>query len=301
MKTLIRAMCVLLSIVCFVKAETRLASKQLDFDWPANSAQVPKLEIGAVEKLLNSLLMEADPPVTVESFRFAALDSGPPFLIAVVDGSGRGFFNYVNVVRCNSSSQRCSFYLLASDMPHNLSSEVVDVDHDGLDEIVLQSVVYWDGIRTLPVYVFSIMKLVKAEFEDVSKTNAEYYTNHLLNRDPEGRKAAFVKELESGTDLSDEETGQKELFQAQDRFRRHFYERNLLGKPDAGLSDAISWSASTDIAYADLAIRTLTGMQSKLALALLKKLATNNDPEIQSAASEALQSQGTIKRHMIVK
>jgi hypothetical protein len=282
------------AIASLLAADDKVAVQVLHFVWPVSMNILPNVDKEELGRLLSGFGDPGGPPVTVGEYSFAKLDDEAPFLIATTDASGRGFFNGLDILRCVGDT--CWVSYLFSDEPNDLAAQIVDVSEDGHKAIVTQSLVHWAGAKTLPVYVFSIMKRQGKEFVDVTGKYRQFYTDHLLNRDPSGDKAFFSEALaskKSGRALTSN-VPDLELFEQEEQFRLDYYDRHVLGVKDAGLGHASVWSKSSDRSIVTLAIRALGDIGTKPALEELARVAQRPDDLGERANAELQEAVGKV-------
>lgn len=251
--------------------------------WPGSMAGIPlanRMSSGEVTGFLNSFQTEeAEPPLRIEEFRFARLERGRIALVATVDVSGRGLFYGMLIVWPEGSKFRRT--ILASAPPHLLASELVDLDGDGLDEIITKEEIGgYRGARTDQIFWYTIWRLQGGKIEDVSSKFPEFYERCVL---PE--LIYFSNTIAVAGHKGPDATA---LQQAEIEFARLKFTRKILGEPDAGFPQAVGWSRSADAELQELAIRTFEEIPGSQSLRELEELANSSNSSISEAAKNAL-------------
>lgn len=254
------------------------------FSWPTDLAQASRLKLTReqVAAFLDTLESDTDSPAfTVDSFRFAVLDHAGVSLVAVTDTSGRNLFYTLTVVTCMDAST-CKMATLPSSPPHNLDQDVVDVDHDGLSEIITKELAgQYEGAATKAVYTYNIYKLETTGFVDVSQQNRSFYENVILGRMKEDERRAMSAFAGDSGELKEAH--------AEVKFAQSYYQRHVAGNPNSGLAEASQWQTSSDKRIANLAVKTLADIDTAEATDSLKLLSKSSDQVTARSASLALQ------------
>ena len=108
------------------------------FLWPTDMVQASRGDITKEEIL--RFLQETYPESSVEkiyamqSFRFVPLEKDKFWLVAITDVTGRDFFNDIHMIRCEG--RQCMMTQEGSDGENDLDEQLVDVDGDGVFEVV---------------------------------------------------------------------------------------------------------------------------------------------------------------------
>jgi len=145
--------------------ETALA-RAVPFWWPTTVDLPPGAEPTRDQVLVLLKELFPDPykgdglPIQdVEAFRFVPLAPGKIHLVVVADFTGRAFFNVVEVIHCER--QTCQTIGIQSDAPNDLDKQLVDIDGDGVYELITKQLVeFYRGGDTKPIYTYSIRKLM---------------------------------------------------------------------------------------------------------------------------------------------
>jgi hypothetical protein len=114
-------------------------SYQPPFIWPQTLEEAKELELTNAEETAvvndgqTEPNLEDGPFVVVNGFTFARLESNRIYLVAITD-TGKGFFFDLIVKYCGA--RPCDEAVVRAVDPHNLNEELIDLDADGVDEIV---------------------------------------------------------------------------------------------------------------------------------------------------------------------
>ncbi|MGH9340353.1 MAG: HEAT repeat domain-containing protein [Acidobacteriota bacterium] len=233
-----------------------------------------------VEAFVNSLLSEyPGPRAKISQFRFSPLEQSGIHLVATTDFSGREqYFQILVISPYDGSSFR--YFELSSAPPHFLPTEVIDIDGDGIYELVLRELVGdYQGAETLPVFWFSIHRFQDGKIVDVSPEYKEYYLQTLLP------KLAF--ELRIASELAAQNSEYQYLFAAQS-FIRSKFRRRILGELKAGFKEAVNWSKSEDIRIQFLSIKALEEIGDPESISILTELSTSEEQRVATRSNRAL-------------
>lgn len=259
---------------------TELPKAAPSFDWPAPgqgyriASDVSRAQLsvflGSVSEELWGIRAE------LGQFAFVPCWAGRATLVATY--SINGWFNSVAVIDWDGMQTRV--HQLPAWFKYDLDDRVVDVDGDGLVEIVTQELVLdQGGAATKPVAWHRVMK-ARADYtlEDVSARNRGYYEKVIIPEleDLDGKLADRYE----GTALAEAK--------AQVQFVRDKYRRMLYGEREAGLKNALSWSQSAQRELQRLAIRALQDIGTKEAREQITRLSEVSDGVVASAARRAL-------------
>jgi hypothetical protein len=249
----------------------------------------------------------------VESFRFIPLEKNKMYLVAVTDVTGRDFFNSVEVVFCERD--QCQMASLSSDGENDLGEQLVDVEGDGVFEIMTREITGgYDGVATRPIYLYAIRKLVANQVTDVSSSYREYFRDHLLPKMEEDRKhveaevrslgrpvALRVPDLDRNqTQTMEERAAQLEQERERERWKNRAaseikyvqdeYRRRVLGETNAGLDNALKWARSDDPWIQKLGICALEVIADTAAQAELQRMVKSPDAGTSQRARHALEN-----------
>jgi hypothetical protein len=182
--------------------------------------------------------------------------------VASTDASGRGFFTELTFVFCNSA-RSCIVGGVPADSPHDLSQELVDIDGDGIDELVVKELAGgYEGVQTIPVFTYSIYRIVSGKAIDVSDQYVNYYESTLLPR-----MKSEVTGVMASTQQPDREVVDALATMAQDD-----YQRRVLKRETAGLDHAESWAHSGNPRLETFAIQSLFTIKGQAADDALSEL-----------------------------
>jgi hypothetical protein len=285
---MIRYVALMLFLVCLTNAASAqnarlLTASSRTISWPKTPSEIiransyPKEQI---EGFVNALLAgTGGPSASCQEFRFVPMEASKVHLIATADFSGRGFYFWVLVI----SPQKGAYeYLdIQSDGPHFLAQEVIDINGDGLYEVVAKHLVGgYEGAATLPVYWLSILKVQDGRVVDVSKMYPDFYKRIVL---PE--VSFMTNVLNSASRVGKGETS---ILLAEYRFVYARVQRRIFGQKNAGLEEAIQWSESKATKLQELAIDALREIENPLSVQKLKQLTLSQNPDVARRAKQAL-------------
>lgn len=277
---LVGTLCMLLPSV----GEEALASISPQFPWPttlAETQQSDKLPSLTVQTFLNSLRQAGVPPLQVGEFRFVPLESSHLCLVATVDSSGRNLFFAVAVICRSPRSDSYQMTLLDSAPPHLLGSELVDIDGDGVFEIVTRELAGgYRGAQTLPVYWYSVFRVKGAIPRDESANYKKFYGQRLLPQ------LQFISRLLASEPA--QPGGVAAEARAEGEFLKAKYDRRIGGIPTAGFDKAQPWAESGDPRLQMLAIETFREIGTPAAFVEMEKLRHAKDYVVSQAATNAV-------------
>jgi len=261
-------------------AQSRKATVQLP--WPGLPAQVAEanaMPVARVESFVNSLFANVPGPAAkIKEFRFVPLEAGTMYLLATADFSGRGFDWNILLIRPDGNVFRC--FEVSSAGPHFLPREVVDIDGDGVYEILTKELVGgYEGAETLPVYWISVMKPQGESLIDVSEKYPELYRRDIL---PEVN--FMIRLLQPPANENPVLIAPLAEFQ----FVQFKIGRRVLGDSKAGLHEAIEWSRSKRQEIQILAVETLKDIADPGAVSSLTTLAGSTNSAVARRAKAAL-------------
>jgi hypothetical protein len=230
--------------------------------------------------LLDQIKAVGIPNLRVGQFRFVPMDTATICLAATVDASGRELFYDVAVV-CPSTQDSFSMTMLPSAPPHELGAELVDMEGDGIFEIVTRQLAGgYQGTQTLPLYWYSVFRVKSSVPRDVSKDHKNFYVTYLLpNLD-------LISRLVGSPGAGASSLTARAAAEA--RFLKAKYDRKIASSPDSGLDDAVNWARSSDPVVQMLAVKTWSDIGSGKALDGLRQLTHASNYMVAQAAANAL-------------
>jgi hypothetical protein len=262
---------------------------QPPFPWPQTLDQAKELKLTEADAtaILNDGRTEPNPMEgsfsVVKGFTFAPLERGKIYLLAAVDTSQRDFFDDLLVRYCGSPTFRCTDAVIRDVEPHNFNEELVDLDGNGINEIVTKR---WaggyEGAATEAIYKYTIYKIVDGNAVDVSDRYKSYYESTLLPKMKANiaalrvQAAGYTKELE--------------LIDALDIAAQDDYRRRILKNARAGLDHAKAWIHSDNERIRDYAVQTFTAISDPAVEQILTQMKADPNAETAKAASSALES-----------
>lgn len=269
--------------ICVFAQRTDLMSSGYIVKWPntmediSAGNSIPKEEIS---RLLNSLKgAEVEPAWQVQEFRFAPISKGVIALAAIVDASGRELFYGLVILTREGAKYRRTLFTSAP--PHFLPTEAVDLDGDGVVEIIVKEpVLDYRGAATNIVCWNSIYKYEEGSGGPVETYYPAYYTRSVLPY------LSFLYEtaLKGGNETS----ARSRVLAAEIDFVRFKYQRKMNDEPRAGWDEALRWSQSKVSELQVLAIKTFEDMEGAEASERLEMLSRSPDAVVASRAAAAL-------------
>ena len=295
----------------FPELSRRTLPAEPPFLWPTDMVQASRGDITKEEIL--RFLQEMYPESSVEtvfamqSFRFVPLEKDKFWLVAVTDVTGRDFFNSLQIIRCEG--RQCIMTGEHSDGENDLDEQLVDVDGDGVFEVVTRAMAGgYDGVFSRPIFVYSIKRLVGGDLVDVSAKYPEYFRDHILpmmtsdardmKRDllrdaepeavPEASPRLTVAEEADAHRMALRVKSRAAKAKAEMQFVQDDYRRRILGEKAAGLENALRWARDPDPEVRQFATGVLEKIDTPAAAAELERLAGASDATLAQSARGAL-------------
>lgn len=267
---------------CFAQEYLHM-STPLSFQWPSNSEEAAELKLNNADvlKVLNDIYGDnAAPAYAVDTFTFAQLEPGKLYLIAAVDGSGRALFYGTGIAYCKSPDT-CTEQGIYDAPPHNYSEELVDLDGNGVKEIVAKDLAGgYEGYASMPVFTYKIYKVIDGRATDVSLQYKAYYESALLPK----MKADVARARAMFPDQKDQDIIDALAVLAQDD-----YARRILKQPTAGIEHAKVWVHSGNRRLEDYALQTLSRIDSPESDAVLQDLTKSDKQSLAEAAAREIE------------
>lgn len=259
---------------------TELAKTAPSFAWPAPdqeqriAADVSRAQMSAFWESVSEELWGFRSEL--DEFAFVRCSANRATLVATF--CVNGWSNSLAVVDWDGTQTRV--HQFSAGFKHDLDDAIVDVDGDGLVEIVTHELVLDQGGASTKLVVWSQIFKARADYtlEDVSARNRAYYEKVII---PE------LEELDGKLADRYEGTGLAEA-KAQVQFVRDKYRRMLYGEREAGLNNALNWSRTAQRELQRLAIRALQDIGTKEAREEIVRLSEVSDGVVASAARHAL-------------
>lgn len=265
------------------------------FRWPATSEEAAELKLSNkdVLKILNDVYGDnAAPLYAVETFTFVQLEPGKLYLVAAVDGSGRELFYGTNIAFCKSP-QLCTQQDIYDAPPHNYSEELVDLDGNGTKEIIAKHLAGgYEGGGSIPVFTYTIHKVIDGKVTDVSDHYKAYYESTLLPK----MKTDLARVRAQFTDKNDQQ-----IIDAAGSIAQDDYRRRILKQRTAGLENARVWVRSANRRLQDYALQTLSQIDDPAADALLSETSKSDDEHMAMAAKRELEIRENVRRNQRLK
>lgn len=279
----------------------------LPFDWPrlpglnSKTGPIQDKEVLSVLESLEGIPVSFDG--LIWEFRFATLTRDKPYLL--VSQFCRGDCGGLDAIYCE---QRRCFHDSLSGMVV-LGNDLVDVDGDGLPEVVTAECIDWcSGDTRVPTFIYSIYKFIEGKgFIDITRQAANYYREHLLPKievqnDVVTRLESRADDLQAlSADIGrvyDAASIEASLAAAA-RYAYNDYRRRVLGEKDAGLEDAIRWSESDN--EWRLGLEALAHIPSPLAETRIVEATRSQNSQIAEWAKGRLRFRNELKARGLVK
>ena len=294
----------------------RVLPAGVPFVWPTNSDEASNDTIRGedVLRFFQQLFPEGSLVriYAIESFRFVPLEKDKFYLVAVTDGTGRGFFNDLQIVWCERNN--CEMTSQPSDGGNDLHDQLTDIEGDGVFKVITRERAGpYEGGQSRPIYVYAIRSLANGEMVDVSNKYPDYFRNNILPRMEAERKNMAeeiavqskprpirVSDLDgSRTPNAAEEAARREgelemkhwqiKSAAEMQYVQDDYHRRVLGEKTGGLENALKWARSEDPDIQRFGVQALEPIDSPAAAAELLRIARTGASQIAEDASHALQ------------
>lgn len=259
----------------------------MPFSWPQNKHQADQIAKRKIATFLTEMYKVGtdvtgnDPNAArnaTDSYVFAVLDAGPPYLIVTSD-AGSTWFQYIDIIRCKRHT--CYSTSIHSEPPIDLDKQLLDLNKNGRHQILAEECVCPEGEREegLLPYLYEVSNNV------VMDSSAKYpkYFRSRLSPIP--------------LDVPDEFNSQNMIdeWHAKQVFAQRDVERRVFGKRTAGLADALQWEQSKSTNTKFLAIDTFEIIDTPEADAGLKRLSQSDSSYIRQRVQDAL-SRKALKR-----
>jgi hypothetical protein len=279
----------------------------LPLDWPRLPGLISKTGPIQDKEVLSVLESVEGIPVSFDGliweFQFATLTRGKPYLL--VSQFCRGDCGGLDAIYCE---QRRCFHDSLSGMVV-LGNDLVDVDGDGLPEVVTAECIDWcSGYTRLPTFIYSIYKFIEGKgFIDITRQAANYYREHLLPR-IEIQKDVVTRVESRADDLQALSANIGRVYDAGSieaslaaaaRYAYNDYRRRVLGEKDAGLEDAIRWSESDN--EWRLGLEALAHIPNPLAETRIVEATRSQNSELAEWAKGRLKFRNELKARGLVK
>jgi hypothetical protein len=260
---------------------------QPPFPWPQTMEEAKSLKLtnAQVSLVVNKGQTKFDPEegsfAIVDGFTFAQLEPGKIYLVSIADWSERELFNNLQLDYCDSI--QCKTITIDNVSPHNLKRELVDLDGDGIDEIIAKdSAGGFEGNYTEPVYIYKIYKLTSGHSVDVSAQYRSYYESTLLPR--------MKADINAAQKQANGDPKELQVIDALATVAQDDYQRRVLRNPRAGLEHAKAWVHSENDRIQDYGFQELTKIDDPEAGQVLTRLKDDANPVIAKSSAFALQS-----------
>jgi hypothetical protein len=276
-------LCAALAGSAFSQAGTPEVSKVVpSFAWP-RTEQGSNVDMRVAEEQASALLRTVSTElwgvrVELGQFAFARLWPDRITLVATFDASA--WLNSVAALDWDGS--RLHVHQWQAWQPYDLNEGVVDVDGDGLVEIVTRVLALgYEGANTKPIAWRAVFK-ARADytFEDVSRKNRAYFESRVI---PElDMQEAGLGSLYQGTELHDA--------MAQVQYVRDKYRRLLYGETEAGMENALRWAQDSQRELRILAIEAFRDIETMEAREAVIGLTQSPDRVVAARARDALRA-----------
>jgi hypothetical protein len=256
--------------------------------WPKDAAEIGhanNIDKKKVEQFVD-LFQEKSlgPKLKVGEFRFVTLQENKICLIATTDASGRDLFYTIMIVLPERNGYRR--FVLGSDPPHFLPSEIPDLDGDGLHEIVTREMVAgYQGSRSIPVFWYSVYKLRDGELREVSADYDRFYQAEVM------APLSFLNNVLASSGRNK----QADIIRVRIEYVQLKYLRIILGEKTAGLKEAVFWSKTNEPEIQKTAIKALSEISDPVADETLRELTRSENSSVSQLAERALEQK--LKEH----
>ncbi len=264
--------------------DTRLVSGASPFVWPdtqESAITANKTPAAAIESFINSLRARVPQylPIHIRSFRFDALEKRRFYLVAI-SGGDRFSWNLDVLV---PEGQAFQYSEMTTNTPFPLAMQMVDMDGDGVDELVTAEwAAGYQGASTPPIYWYTVWRFRKGVPHDASAEFPDFYRGFVLGQLP------YLDELLGK--LQSVDPGGVRAPLAEVEYIRFKFRRLILGEKNAGLEEALGWVESKNTTLQIMGIWSLSEMPAAEAAGELGKLTAS--PNLSDLAKAALARRG---------
>jgi len=243
--------------------------------WPSTPAEIATANKMPARAIASFLGIKSTVPGTagINGFRFAYLE--PRRVYLVVGEPTRAGVWLVTLSRIGAGRFRQT--LLNEFVNGTISMSLVDMQGDGVDEVIGRKVVNYRGAFTDPVYWYTINAFHDGKPEDLSAQFPEFYRDVVLPRlDYLGRVFGWIQ-MNVPAKLLRANPGQlgngsPDIELAEVGFVQLKYQHVILGDKNAGLDQAIKWAKFPNTDIAVLGVRSLGEMTAPKAWEEIHKL-----------------------------
>ena len=251
--------------------ETQTVHVKAPFAWPETApeaARANELPSGRIASFLRTVTFALTTPasriggatLTLSEFRFAPLERGRFYLVAV---SGGRVESFVDVVARDGRGYH--YTRIESESPLPLGMSLVDLRGNGVEDLITAK---WPagymGASTPPIYWYTVWRFRNGVPEDASAQFPAFYQNFALSQ------VMYLGGILGKLHAADPKGTEVPL--AEIEYIHLKYERVILGQKDAGLEAAISWAQSGKVSLEILGMSSLAEIPSEAAREELVKL-----------------------------
>ncbi len=160
--------------------------RPLALKWPNTEAEASLLrrDRWLVEDLLREIFPDDgglfDTFYGLQEFRFVRLERDKFYLVAVIDVTSQGRFGSIKAISC--VGQDCKFAEAVSDGGVDLDRQLLDVDNDGISELLLRSNAFMSDmvISAGPqLFTYQLMSLRGGRWGDVSVSHRKAFRDKI--------------------------------------------------------------------------------------------------------------------------
>jgi hypothetical protein len=263
-----------LCVSALTAQETHTVRVAPPFPWPRTdleAAAANKLSEAKVGSFLDALVNGFTTPASriggvtpkLIQFRFVPLEARSFCLVAT---TAVRVGSYTNVVARVSEGFR--YTRIDSNTPLPVAMQAVDLDGDGVDELVTaQWPAGYLGANTPPIYWYTVWRFKDGVPQDASAQFPELYRFFVLGQ------TAYINRLLAQIQTVDPEGVRVPL--AELEYVQLKYQRTILGQNNAGLQQALRWTEAKETSLRIMGIWALAEMPAPAAGETLEKLAAS--------------------------
>ena len=270
----------------------------MPFKWPMDEGSASKIGAEKVEELIKLKWNKASNNAFagIGSFRFVTLAKGKVFLVASIDTTGRNDFDLLEVIHCEGG--RCQSAGIPSDHCDDLSKGLIDVDGDGVYEIITRTMVNVSfGIDIRPIFKYYIMALQSSTIVDTSIRHKAYFKEHIVPIMDEDKRELQTYVAQRNAALQSQTPEEFPISYADRKrwneqceielaYRDIEYRHRVLGDSDGGVNLITEWTRNPNPLIKEFAIRCLGEIGTTKARIRLREIAKEKSAAGMAARNE---------------